>query len=174
MPSWILGAVKASDMTTFFPLAVYASIQKELGRPLEFPGDSAAFEKIMPMSSGVLNSYLHEWMVLEESARNERFNIVDDSEFTWLKAWPVIAGWFGMEWLPPREEEEGEYEVAEMPLRPRGYVSSFSAIPYLSTSQLTILPQPRSQRTLSLALLPQLLDARPGRAASLDRPATTA
>lgn len=122
MPSWILGAVKASDMTTFFPLAVYASIQKKLGRPLEFPGDSAAWEKIMPMSSGVLNSYLHEWLVLEDGAADERFNVVDDSEFTWLNAWPVVARWFGLECVPPMEEGgfEGEYQVAEMPLRPRG------------------------------------------------------
>lgn len=120
MPSWILGAVKASDMTTFFPLAVYACVQKKLRMPLLFPGDSAAWEKIMPMSSGVLNSYFHEWLVLDEGARNERFNIVDDSEFTWLKAWPAIARWFGMEWQPPAEEGEGTYEVTEMPLRPRG------------------------------------------------------
>lgn len=126
MPSWILGAVKASDMTTFYPLAVYASVQKKLGRPLEFPGDSAAWEKIMPMSSGVLNSYFHEWVVLQEGAGNKRFNVVDDSEFTWLKAWPLVAGWFGMEWRPPVEDEEGVYDSVDMPLRPRGYVSPYS------------------------------------------------
>ncbi|KAK3716889.1 hypothetical protein LTR37_006239 [Vermiconidia calcicola] len=121
MPSWILGAVKASDMTTFYPLAVYAAVQRRLGKPLAFPGDTAAWEKIMPMSSGVLNSLFHEWLVLEEATAGERFNIVDDSEFTWLKAWPVVAGWFGMDWSPPAEEDEGKYEIVEMPLRPRGY-----------------------------------------------------
>lgn len=125
MPSWILGAVKASDMTTFFPLAVYAAVQKKLGKPLMFPGDWAAWEKIMPMSSGVLNSYLHEWVVLEEGSQDERFNVVDGSEFTWGKAWPVVAGWFGMEWRGPVEEGEGVYEVVEMPLRPRGYANVF-------------------------------------------------
>ena len=120
MPSWILGDVKASDMTTFYPLALYAAMQKKLGQPLAFPGDVAGWEKIMPMSSGVLNSAFHEWLVLEDSTAGERFNIVDDSEFTWLKAWPVIAGWFGMEWLPPREEEDVAYATTEMPLRPRG------------------------------------------------------
>ena len=120
MPSWILGAVKASDMTTFYPLAVYATVQRKLGKPLAFPGDTAAWEKMMPMSSGVLNSLFHEWVVLEESTAGERFNIVDDSEFSWLKAWPVVAGWFGMDWSPPVEEENGKYAVVEMPLRPRG------------------------------------------------------
>lgn len=120
MPSWILGAVKASDMTTFYPLAVYAAVQRKLGRPLAFPGDPAAFEKIMPMSSAVLNSLFHQWVVLEDGTANEKFNIVDNSDFTWLKAWPIIAAWFGMDWTPPVEEAGTEYEVVEMPLRPRG------------------------------------------------------
>ena len=55
MPSWIVGAVKASDMTTIFPLAVYAAVQRKLGKKLAFPGDTAAWEKIMPMSSAVLD-----------------------------------------------------------------------------------------------------------------------
>lgn len=120
MPSWILGAVKASDMTTFYPLAVYAAVQRKLGRKLEFPGDIAGWEKIMPMSSANLNSLFHEWVVLVDGAENERFNIVDGSEFTWMKAWPKIAEWFGMEWEPPKEEDEAEYKTVEMPLRPRG------------------------------------------------------
>ena len=74
----------------------------------------------MPMSSAVLNSLFHEWIVLNEEAKGERFNIVDDSEFSWLKAWPVLAGWFGLQWKPPVEEHEGKYETVEMPLRPRG------------------------------------------------------
>lgn len=85
MPSWILGAVKASDMTTFYPLAVYASVQRKLGKPLAFPGDTAAWEKIMPMSSATLNSFFHEWLVLDDGTADQRFNIVDDSEFTWMK-----------------------------------------------------------------------------------------
>lgn len=121
MPSWILGAVEASDMTTFYPLAVYAAVQKKLKRPLAFPGDSTAFEKIMPMSSAVLNSLFHEWVVLEEDAKGELFNIVDDSEFTWLKAWPIVARWFDMDWQGPKGEDEVSWAVTEMPLRPRGY-----------------------------------------------------
>jgi len=120
MPSWILGDVAASDMTTIYPLAIYATVQRKLGRPLALPGDTAAWEKIMPMSSASLNSYFHEWLVLQESTAGERFNTVDDSEFTWMSAWPVIAGWLDMPWLPPVEEGDGKYETVEMPSRPRG------------------------------------------------------
>ncbi|KAK3673526.1 hypothetical protein LTR78_006430 [Recurvomyces mirabilis] len=120
MPSWIIGAVEASDMTTIYPLAVYASVQRQLGQLLAFPGDTAAWEKIMPMSSAVLNSLFHEWVVLTDNTANQRFNIVDGSEFTWMAAWPRIAEWFGIEWSPP-QEDESLYRTVEMPVRPRGY-----------------------------------------------------
>ncbi|KAK5165801.1 uncharacterized protein LTR77_008724 [Saxophila tyrrhenica] len=121
MPSWILGDVAASDMTTIYPLAVFAAVQRKLGQPLAFPGDTPAWEKVMPMSSAVLNSHFHQWLVLEAGTAGERFNIVDDSEFTWMNAWPVIASWFGIGWSPPAEEDEDEYATVEMPVRPRGY-----------------------------------------------------
>ena len=107
-------------MTIFYPLAVYATVQRKLGKPLAFPGDEAAWEKMLPMSSGVLNSYFHEWLVLDEGTKGESLNIVDCSDFSWLRAWPVVAGWFGMDWRPPAEEEDAKYEMVEMPLRPRG------------------------------------------------------
>lgn len=55
IPSWIVGAVKGTDMTTIFPLAVYAAVQRKLGKPLVFPGDTAAWEKVMQMSSATLD-----------------------------------------------------------------------------------------------------------------------
>lgn len=118
MPSWILGSVKGSDMSIFFPLAVYASVNKYLGQPLYFPGDGVAWDTQQPISSGVLDSVFHEWLLLDPETKNEAFNIHDDSTFTWSKSWPVLAEWFGMEFRTPGEIEA--YEEVEMPLRPRG------------------------------------------------------
>lgn len=74
------------------------------------------------MSAGALIqiAYFHEWLVLNEKAANERFNIVDDSEFTWMRAWTQIAKWHGdMEWTSSNDDESA-YGVQEMPFRPRG------------------------------------------------------
>ena len=117
-PSWILGLVKGSDMTIFFPLAVYASICRHLNEPLAFPGDAAAWEKSVPISSGVLDSVFHEWLVLVANTTNEAFNIIDDSEFSWGKFWPVLASWFGLKWRAP--DEDAKYDEVSMPLIPRG------------------------------------------------------
>ncbi|RDW77885.1 hypothetical protein BP5796_05737 [Coleophoma crateriformis] len=81
-PSWILGAVQGSLMNIFYPLAVYASVQKYLKRPLLFPGDLVAWDKAQPISSGTLNSLFHEWLVLNPDAGNQSLNIWDGSDFT--------------------------------------------------------------------------------------------
>ena len=42
-PSFMIGAAVASSQSLLFPLLVYASVQKYLGRPLEYPSDVAAW-----------------------------------------------------------------------------------------------------------------------------------
>lgn len=105
-------------MTIFYPLAVYASICRYLQQPLAFPGDLAAWENPQPISSGVLDSIFHEWLVLDPDTANESFNIVDNFPFVWAKFWPILASWFGLEWQSPNEE--ANYEEVTMPLIPRG------------------------------------------------------
>jgi len=117
-PSWILGAVKGSLMNIFYPLAVYASVQRYLKRPLLFPGDLVAWDKAQSISSGKLNSLFYEWLVLNPDAGNQSLNIWDGSEFTWGKFWPSLAHWYQLDWEPPRSD--AEYTETEMRAIPRG------------------------------------------------------
>ena len=119
-PSWILGPVKASLMNIFYPLAVYASVQSYLGRPLTFPGDIVSWHNPQPISSGRLNSYFYEWAALSPNTVNQALNIYDNSEFTWEKFWPIFASWYGLEWSPP--SQDAAYTDVKMPLIPLGYV----------------------------------------------------
>jgi hypothetical protein len=118
MPGPITGAVPDAAMNYAYPLAVFASVSKRLGKPLEFPGDEASWQMNQSMSYAMLNAYLEEWSVLEGPA-GEMFNAFDGSAFTWEAAWPKIAGWFGIESQGPREGSE--YTVAETRFNPRGY-----------------------------------------------------
>lgn len=54
-PSWIPGAVPDAAMNLCLPLAIYAVIQKHLGRPLEYPSDLVAWETNQTMSSAMMN-----------------------------------------------------------------------------------------------------------------------
>jgi hypothetical protein len=118
MPQWILGAVAGTDMTIFYPLAVYAAVLRKLNKPLLFPGDFVSWDNPTPISTGILNSIFYEWLVLSPHTAGESFNITDDSEFTWSRFWPTLASWFGLEWQPP--SENATYHEIDTGFQPRG------------------------------------------------------
>lgn len=108
MPAGILGAVPDAAMNLVFPLGVYASVQRHLGSKLEFPCDLQAWETNRCMSSSKMNGYMEEWAVLNEEAKNEKFNTMDGTTFTWGNFWPKFAAWYGVEYERP-SIDEGAY-----------------------------------------------------------------
>lgn len=118
MPGPITGAVPDAAMNYAYPLAVYASVCKRLGKPLEFPGDEASWQMNQSMSYAKMNAYLEEWSVLQGPA-DEMFNAFDGSAFTWEAAWPEIASWYGLESKGP--QAGGEYAEKQTRFAPRGY-----------------------------------------------------
>ncbi|KAJ5442513.1 hypothetical protein N7445_005520 [Penicillium cf. griseofulvum] len=122
LPSHIAGAVPDAAMNLCYPLAIYATVQKYLNRPLEYPGDVEAWEANVSISSARANGYLAEWIVLTEQAKNEIFNAADDCLFTWGKFWPKLAERFQMPWKGPDTSDDASYETVTMPYdAPRGY-----------------------------------------------------
>ena len=121
-PGYILGAVADAAINLVYGLAIYASVQKELGRKLEFPADIKAWEQTKDLSSAALIGYHAEWTVLTEGTRNEALNIVDDSPFVYGKFWPVFASWYGLEYGIP-SEDSSKYRTFTMPFQPppRGF-----------------------------------------------------
>ncbi|KAK6203804.1 hypothetical protein LQW54_008718 [Pestalotiopsis sp. IQ-011] len=119
MPAGILGAVPDAAMNLSFPLAVYAAVCAELKQPLLFPSDIASWQSYLSQSSAMMNAYMEEWAVLTPGAENQRFNVCDDSAFTWEGFWPHLAGWYGLEWRGPADG--AEYKETYTPHSPRGY-----------------------------------------------------
>ncbi|KAF1833745.1 NAD dependent epimerase/dehydratase family protein-like protein [Decorospora gaudefroyi] len=105
MPSHILGAVRDAAMNFVFPLGVYASVQKHLGEKLEFPNDLKAWEMITCVSSSKINAYMEQWAVLNDRAKNEKFNTMDGTTFTWGSFWPKYADWYHMDYERPRLDD---------------------------------------------------------------------
>lgn len=122
IPGYIIGAVKGAAMNLLYPLAVYASVQKQLGNRLDFPADIGAWDIEKHQSMATLIAYHAEWAVLTEVAKNQRLNITDGSEFSWGKFWPVLAKWYGIEHGLP-EQDPTKYSTLEMPHEPppRGF-----------------------------------------------------
>ncbi|KFZ02442.1 hypothetical protein V500_00185 [Pseudogymnoascus sp. VKM F-4518 (FW-2643)] len=103
-PSWIPGAVPDAAMNLCLPLAIYAIVQKHLGKPLEYFADLAAWETNQTLSSAQLNCYLAEWAVLTDGVKDESFNASDDCAFTWGKFWPKLAARFDIPWTGPASD----------------------------------------------------------------------
>lgn len=118
MPQWILSAVANTNMTIFYPLAVYAAIQQKLKKPLLYPGDLASWDNNHPIITGLLLGRFYEWLVLNPETAGESFNITDGSEFTFGRLWPILASWYGLEWSPP--QEDAKYIEHETAFTPRG------------------------------------------------------
>lgn len=122
-PGFIVGAVPEAAMNIVYGLALYAAVQKELEGKLEFPADVAAWDVEKHLSSATLIGYHAEWAILEEHTKNQTLNISDSSSFTYGKFWPILAGWYGLEYGLP-EQDESSYTTVTMPYPappPRGF-----------------------------------------------------
>ncbi|KAF1845481.1 NAD dependent epimerase/dehydratase family protein-like protein [Cucurbitaria berberidis CBS 394.84] len=122
MPASILGAVPEAAMNLVFPLGCYASVQKHLGEKLEFPCDLKAWETNRCMSSSKMNGYMEEWAVLNDGAKNEKFNTMDGTTFTWGNFWPKFAAWYGVGYEQPSMDSNVYTSVAsKYDPPPRGF-----------------------------------------------------
>lgn len=121
-PGFIIGAVKEAAMNIAYGLALYASIQSHLKKPLVFPGDADAWAAEKQLSSAMLIGYHAEWAALTPAAANEVLNEADGGPFTYGAFWPVLASLFEVDYLTP-EDDEGMYTTITMPIGPppRGF-----------------------------------------------------
>ncbi|KAK5997672.1 hypothetical protein PT974_00027 [Cladobotryum mycophilum] len=121
-PSYIVGAVRDGTLNHLIGFGVYAAVQAHLKQPISFPGDYRAWDREQVQSTGLLNAYFEEWLVLTDKAANEAFNIHDGQSFTWGRAWPYLAKWYGVDWNPP-QADESKYRIMKLPYpeTPRGY-----------------------------------------------------
>ena len=122
-PASIPGAVRDAAMNLCLPLAIYASVQKHLGKPIEYPSDLTAWEMTEQLSSAMMNSYLAEWIVLTEAAKDESFNSSDSSPFAWGKFWPKLASWYKIDYKRPNTDPSAAYREVKTPYDPppRGF-----------------------------------------------------
>ena len=82
-------------------IAVYASMSKELGLPLRFPGKPGAYHSLLEMTDAGLLAKATVWAATDERCANQAFNITNGDLFRWDELWPKIAAYFQLETAPP-------------------------------------------------------------------------
>lgn len=96
-PSAVGGSSIGTPMNLALVIAVYASISKELGAPLRFPGKPGAYDTIMEMTDSSLLAKATIWAATNPNGAGEAFNIANGDLFRWNEMWPAIARYFDME-----------------------------------------------------------------------------
>jgi nucleoside-diphosphate-sugar epimerase len=77
-------------------IAVYASILKEEGEALHFPGTPGNYRALYQCTDALLLAKAIAWMSIEARCANEAFNITNGDYIRWQNLWPVFARYFGM------------------------------------------------------------------------------
>jgi nucleoside-diphosphate-sugar epimerase len=97
-PQLVVGEAIGGNLSIIPPIGVYASIRKEAGLPLSYPGGPPfIFEAV---DAGLL-ARSFEWSATTPACANEIFNITNGDVFVWDEVWPAIADALGMKIGPP-------------------------------------------------------------------------
>ncbi|NIK71392.1 SDR family oxidoreductase [Paenibacillus sp. BK720] len=100
-PSVVCGFGLGNPMNLAMVIAVYASMSKELGLPLRFPGKPGAYHSLLEMTDANLLARATVWAATDERCANQAFNITNGDLFRWNELWPKIAAYFDLETAPP-------------------------------------------------------------------------
>ncbi|CAN5351740.1 SDR family oxidoreductase [soil metagenome] len=115
-PEAVCGFAIGNPMNLLTVIAVYASISKELGIPLRFPGTLAAYQALYQVSSADILAQAAGWAGDEPGAANQIFNLTNGDYFRWQHLWPKIAKMFSMDWADPIPMPLASYMADKAPL----------------------------------------------------------
>ncbi len=99
-PQTVCGFSLGSPMNLINAIAVYATISRELGLPLRFPGTEAAYRAIYQVTDADLLAKCMHWCATADGAQDDVFNITNTDFFRWENVWPRFAKAFDMELGP--------------------------------------------------------------------------
>lgn len=96
-PHVVCGMSVESPSNILSCIGTFAAILKEMGEPLWFPGNDAAFNAVLTITDADLLLEGMEWAATTSACAGEDFNIVNGDCFRWCDIWPAIAELFEME-----------------------------------------------------------------------------
>lgn len=83
-------------------ISVYATISKELGLPLRWPGDIGAYNKVYQVTDSNILSKASVWVSVKPDCAGQAYNISNGDVFRWESMWKCIADYFRMELAAPQ------------------------------------------------------------------------
>ncbi|HCA09554.1 SDR family oxidoreductase [Chryseobacterium sp.] len=96
-PHTVIGYAVGNLMNMGTTLAAYASICKETGQKMIWPGSAEQWNGVSDVTDARILAKQLLWASTTESAKNQAFNIVNGDVFRWKWLWKRLADWFGIE-----------------------------------------------------------------------------
>ncbi|MEJ0068839.1 MAG: NAD-dependent epimerase/dehydratase family protein [Pseudomonadota bacterium] len=97
-------------------IAGFATILRELGEPLWFPGTAANYHALYQCTDVVHLARAIVWMANEPRCANQVFNITNGAGFRWEQLWPRLADGFGMAPGPVRSVRLADFMEDKAPV----------------------------------------------------------
>lgn len=95
-PHVICGFALGNPLNLISTIAVYATLQREMGLPLTFPGKPGAFTSIYQATDADLLARAMVWMSTTPACADQAFNITNGDFFRYQHLWPRFAAHFGL------------------------------------------------------------------------------
>lgn len=97
-PEAVMGYAIGNPMNLLMVLAAYASITKELGLPLRFPGTREVYDGVLyQMTDAELLAQATMWAGATPSAAGQIFNLTNGDTIRWSQLWRIIAAHFELD-----------------------------------------------------------------------------
>src|ERR1700719_2330008 len=95
-PHLVMGPSLNSPMNLVTSLATYASMTRELGLPLRFPGTKEGWNTLQETTDAGLFGPATLWALGEDKARNEIFNVSNGDVYRWRQLWNELAAFYDL------------------------------------------------------------------------------
>jgi nucleoside-diphosphate-sugar epimerase len=94
IPTHLTGFATGNPMNLALSIAVYASLIREAGLRLDFPGSAATFGVMTHVVDAEQLAEAAAWSAVTSEAAGEVYNIANGDPTRWSYLWPAIASYF--------------------------------------------------------------------------------
>jgi nucleoside-diphosphate-sugar epimerase len=95
-PHVICGFALGNPLNLIAIIAVYATLRREMGEKLTFPGKPGAFTSICQATDAGLLARAMTWMATTPACADQAFNVTNGDFFRYRNLWPRFAEYFDM------------------------------------------------------------------------------
>ncbi len=94
----VFGFATGNAMNMVATICAYASLCRERGLPLVFPGSQTQWNAVTDVTDADLLAEQMIWAADSPAGQDQAFNTANGDVFRWRWLWPQVAEWFGLEW----------------------------------------------------------------------------